>query len=201
MCATIYRCIVGAKPLDVTDRLFGDVLHKPSEYGIKITPDIEAAIMKGLEIHNEDRFQSMDELYDAIYKTDAWKNVSTEEYTKVIEAVRNYKKQGDTKDKVKEAIKRQTNANASPALFVDASQYDDEHEAVRDVVRQYKESPEYKAAYDRFVKEDPEYLRQLEYQKIKEVVRAYKTFKYPNIHESQLIDDIMTEMGTAISEQ
>ena len=79
--------------------------------------------------------------------------------------------------------------------------YDDEHEAVRDVVRQYKESPEYKAAYDRFVKEDPEYLRQLEYQKIKEVVRAYKTFKYPNIHESQLIDDIMTEMGTAISEQ
>lgn len=201
LCATIYRCIVGAKPLDVTDRLFGDVLHKPSEYGIKIAPAIEDAIMKGLEIHNEDRFQSMDELYDAIYKTDAWKNVSTEEYTKVIEAVRNYKKQGDTKDKVKEAIKRQTNANASPALFVDASQYDDEHVAVMDVVRQYKESPEYKAAYERFVKEDPEYLRQLEYQKIKEVVRAYKASKYPNIHESQLIDDIMTEMGTAISEQ
>ena len=185
----------------MTDRLFGDVLHKPSEYGIKIAPAIEDAIMKGLEIHNEDRFQSMDELYDAIYHTDAWQSVSTEEYTKVIEAVRNYKKQGDNKDKVKEAIKRQTNANASPALFVDASQYEDEHEAIRDVVRQYKDSPEYKAAYDRFVKEDPAYLRQLEYEKIKEVVREYKASKYPNIHESQLIDDIMTEMGTVLSDK
>ena len=199
LCATIYRCIVGAKPLDVTDRLFGEKCYKPSEYGISIAADVEAAIMKGLEIHNEDRFQSIDELYDILYKSDTWKNSGDEEYTKVIEAVRKYKMQGDIRAKVERAFKqRQSDANAMPALFFDGSSYEDEHEACLDAVKQYKDSPEYKEAYDRYVKADPEYIRMLEYEKIKEVVRAYKASKNPNIQESQLIDDIMTEIGTSI---
>lgn len=200
LCATIYRCIVGVKPLDVTDRLFGEVLHKPSEYGIPIAPAIEAAIMKGLEIHNENRHQCIDELYDAIYKSEDWKTASHDEYTKVIEAVRNYKMQGDTRQRIDEAFKRQTDASAQPALFIDASQFSNEQEALMAVVSQYKQSPEYIAAHDRFIKEDPLYLRMLEYEKIKEVVKAYKASKNPNIKEGQLIDDIMTEMGTSVTE-
>ena len=64
----IGRCITGIKPIDVTDRLFGDELKRPSEYGIPISPQIEDAIMKGLEIHNEDRFLFRNIHFPALFK-------------------------------------------------------------------------------------------------------------------------------------
>lgn len=190
LCGTIYRCITGTKPLDVTDRLFGEELHKPSEYGIAIAPSIEEAIMRGLQIHNEDRFQSMDELYTAIYKSDAWLNASDEEYTKVVAAVRNYKIHGNPRPKI-ETVYQKKKAEGDVLVSVSRPIYEDEHDEVVRVVDEYKKSPEYLAAYDRFIKEDPAYLRQLEYEKIKEIVRDFKASRNIDVPDKEFIDDII----------
>ncbi len=196
LCATIYRCITGTKPLDVTDRLFGETLYKPSAYGIQIQPEIEKAIMKGLEIHNEDRWQSMDELYNAIYKSDAWKNAPEEEYTKVIEAVRNYKMHGAARPKIEEIynkMSKEKEHNISQPLASERV-YDDDHLEVLRVVDQYKKSSEYKSAQDKFIKEDPEYLKIIEQEKIKEIVREYKQQQNRALstpEEKQLVADII----------
>ena len=190
LCGTIYRCITGIKPIDVTDRLFGDELKRPSEYGIPISPQIEDAIMKGLEIHNEDRFQTMDDLYNTIYKSDAWLNASDEEYTKVIAAVRNFKIHGNPRPKI-ETIYKKMAENNEHASVVSRPVYENEQEEIIRVVEEYKKSPEYQSAYERFIKEDPTYLRQLEYQKVKETVRNFKKSREMNISEKEIIDDYM----------
>ena len=191
LCGTIYRCITGIKPLDVTDRLFGEELKRPSEYGFQIAPEIEDAIMKGLEIHNEDRFQTMDELYNAIYKSEAWVNASDEEYTKVVAAVRNYKIHGNPRPKIEEAYKKKAENETPVQVQAGPAVYEDEHEEVVRIVDEYKKSPEYRAAYDRFIKEDPEYLRQLEYEKIKEIVQEYKASRQLDVSDKEFIDDVL----------
>ncbi len=190
LCGTLYRCITGIKPLDVTDRLFGEELKRPSEYGISIPAQIENAIMKGLEIHNEDRFQNMDELYDTIYKSDAWLEVSDEEYTKVIEAVRNYKIHGSPRPKIETIYKKMAKNNEQTPVE-NKSAYASEEEEILRVVDEYKRSPEYQSAYERFIKEDPTYLRQLEYEKVKETIRNFKKNREMNISEKEIIDDYM----------
>ena len=66
MCATMYKCITGVTPPRVFDRMVGDKLVPPSQYGVQISADIENAIIKGLSINAEDRFQSMESLYEAL---------------------------------------------------------------------------------------------------------------------------------------
>ena len=169
--------------------MFGDELKRPSEYGFQIAPQIEDAIMKGLEIHNEDRFQSMDDLYDAIYKSDAWLNASDEEYTKVVAAVRNYKIHGNPRPKIEEVYKKK--AEAEQPAYVSRPVYEDEHEEVVRIVDEYKKSPEYVTAYEQFIKEDPEYLRQLEYEKIKEIVKEFKSSRQLDVPEKEFIADVI----------
>lgn len=198
LCGTIYRCIVGVKPLDVTDRLFGEELVKPSQYGIPISPQIEAAIMKGMEIHNEDRFQSIDELYNAIYHSEEWANTSDkdQEYTKVVEAVRNYKLRGNPRPKVEVMYKKMAEDRNNGVAQMSAPVYANEQEAIIQSVQAYKKSPEYMAAYDKFVKEDPDYLRQLELVKAREVVKNFKAGRQLDASDNKMIDDLMkTEWG------
>lgn len=198
LCGTIYRCIVGVKPLDVTDRLFGEELVKPSQYGIPISPQIEAAIMKGMEIHNEDRFQSIDELYNAIYHSEEWANTSDkdQEYTKVVEAVRNYKLRGNPRPKVEVMYKKMAEDRNNGVSQVSAPVYANEQEAIIQSVQAYKKSPEYMAAFDKFVKEDPDYLRQLELVKAREVVKNFKAGRQLDASDNKMIDDLMkTEWG------
>lgn len=193
LCGTIYRCIVGVKPLDVTDRLFGEELVKPSQYGIPISPQIEAAIMKGMEIHNEDRFQTIDELYNAIYHSEEWANTSDkdEEYTKVVEAVRNYKLRGNPRPKVEVMYKKMAEDRNNGVAQSSAPIYANEQEAIIQSVQAYKKSPEYIAAYDKFVKEDPDYLRQLELVKAREVVKNFKAGRQLDASDNKMIDDLM----------
>lgn len=190
LCGTLYRCITGIKPLDVTDRLFDDELKRPSEYGIPIPTQIEDAIMKGLEIHNEDRFQTMDELYDAIYKSDAWLQASDEEYTKVIAAVREYKIHGNPRPKIETIYKKMAESNEQPVIE-SKPVYADEHEEILRIVDEYKQSPEYQAAYEQFKMEDPAHLRQMEYQKVREVVREFKAKQNSNISEKEIIEEYL----------
>lgn len=75
MCATLYKCITGKTPPQVFDRLSGEELEPISQMGISIAPYVERAIFKGLNIEIKDRFQSMDELYDALTTVETNENV------------------------------------------------------------------------------------------------------------------------------
>lgn len=66
LCATMYVCITGITPDDATQRVFNDEVKAPSALGIVIAPNIEYAIMKGMAIKQEDRFQTVDELIAAL---------------------------------------------------------------------------------------------------------------------------------------
>ena len=51
LCATIYFCLVGKKPPQALDRIGGESdLLLPSKLGIAITPQQEAAILRGLNL-------------------------------------------------------------------------------------------------------------------------------------------------------
>ena len=132
----------------------------------------------------------MDDLYNTIYKSDAWLNASDEEYTKVIAAVRNFKIHGNPRPKI-ETIYKKMAENNEHASVVSRPVYENEQEEIIRVVEEYKKSPEYQSAYERFIKEDPTYLRQLEYQKVKETVRNFKKSREMNISEKEIIDDYM----------
>ena len=68
LCATIYFCLVGKKPPQALDRIGGESdLMLPSKLGIAITPQQEAAILRGLNLSPRGRFQTMEELHGALY--------------------------------------------------------------------------------------------------------------------------------------
>lgn len=68
LCGTMYRAITGIKPEESTSRTVEDPLKRPSELGIKIYPNHEEILMKGLAVRKEDRIQNMEELYEALYE-------------------------------------------------------------------------------------------------------------------------------------
>ncbi|MCH1625693.1 protein kinase domain-containing protein [Ferdinandcohnia quinoae] len=59
--ATFYRAMVGHVPPESLDRLEEDTLIPPSQLGIDIPADAEAALMKALSIKASDRYQTMEE--------------------------------------------------------------------------------------------------------------------------------------------
>ena len=66
LCATMYKCITGITPDDSVQRFYRDTTIKPRKLGVKIDRKLEAAIMKGMAVHRQDRFQSVDELLEAL---------------------------------------------------------------------------------------------------------------------------------------
>ena len=68
LCATLYYCLTGRVPPDAMERDGGqDPLVPPSQLGADLTPDQERALLRGLACRAEDRWQSMEELYGAMY--------------------------------------------------------------------------------------------------------------------------------------
>lgn len=67
LCATLYQCITGIVPEESMERMRQDTLQPPSAVGARIAPAQEAALMKGLAVLQEDRWQSAQELYQALY--------------------------------------------------------------------------------------------------------------------------------------
>ena len=59
MGATLYRCITGELPPDSIARVHHDTLKRPSELGIPLPSNMEAAMMKAMAVKAEDRFSSM----------------------------------------------------------------------------------------------------------------------------------------------
>ena len=68
LCATMYRCITGKIPPEALDRLYEDELKPISSFGVNCPGYVEQAINKGLSVRKDGRYQSMEELYDALYK-------------------------------------------------------------------------------------------------------------------------------------
>ena len=68
LCATMYRCITGKIPPEALDRLYEDELKPISFFNVDCPKYIEEAINKGLSVRKDGRYQSMEELYDALYK-------------------------------------------------------------------------------------------------------------------------------------
>jgi len=67
LCATIYKCITGITPSDAPQRLHNKTRNRqdiavPSELGVAIKPALEAAILKGMSVLQEERYQSISEL-------------------------------------------------------------------------------------------------------------------------------------------
>lgn len=62
LCATIYKCITGITPDDSMQRVYQDELRPVSSLGIAISPSLDAALMKGMAIMQNNRYQNIDEL-------------------------------------------------------------------------------------------------------------------------------------------
>lgn len=67
LCATIYRAITGVTPPESIARLENDDVMPPSQLGIPIAPHQEAALMKGMAVFQQSRYQSVEELAAALY--------------------------------------------------------------------------------------------------------------------------------------
>ena len=66
LCATMYRAITGAMPEESTERLRRDTMQTPSQLGVSIAPAQEAALLKGMAVLQEDRWQDIRALMAAI---------------------------------------------------------------------------------------------------------------------------------------
>lgn len=62
LCATMYKCITGITPDDATQRVFSDEVKTPSALNVTIKPEIEKAIMRGMSVHQTDRYQCVEDL-------------------------------------------------------------------------------------------------------------------------------------------
>ena len=70
LCATMYRCITGTIPPESLERAYHENLQPIRELASECPPAAAYAIEKGMSIHTEDRFQSMQELYSALYESE-----------------------------------------------------------------------------------------------------------------------------------
>ena len=71
LAATIYKAITGKLASHATERQFAalsgkDTLKRPSSFGIDITPQQEAALLKGLALEPQERYQTVREFFNAL---------------------------------------------------------------------------------------------------------------------------------------
>jgi hypothetical protein len=69
LAATMYKCITGVTPDESVERTRMDTVKPPSALGIAINQAQEAALMKGMAVLSENRFQNTDALHRALYGT------------------------------------------------------------------------------------------------------------------------------------
>lgn len=67
LCATIYRAITGVPPVESLERIQNDTLARPSQMGVNIDPIRENVLLQGMAVFAQDRFQSIEALYNALY--------------------------------------------------------------------------------------------------------------------------------------
>lgn len=68
--ATLYRCLTGQTPPPAIDRLAEDALQPPSLLCPGIPSGIDAVVQKGMTLRASDRYQSIEQLQEAISRID-----------------------------------------------------------------------------------------------------------------------------------
>lgn len=66
LAATIYKCITGITPPEAMERMREDQLAAPGSLGINMPPSVEAALLKGMSVYADNRYQTMDEFHHAL---------------------------------------------------------------------------------------------------------------------------------------
>jgi serine/threonine protein kinase len=66
LCASMYELLTGELPASATDRIATETLVPPRQLAPHISPTIEQVILTGMKTRAEDRFQTADELIDAL---------------------------------------------------------------------------------------------------------------------------------------
>lgn len=66
VCATMYELVTGQLPTSATERVQQDLLPSPKTLIPSLSPQIEQVILTGLRLRAEDRFQTADELINAL---------------------------------------------------------------------------------------------------------------------------------------
>jgi len=64
--ATLYHMLTGETPPEALDRLADDTLRPPSQLGVTLSPEHEAALMKALAVRASERYRSIAELQNAL---------------------------------------------------------------------------------------------------------------------------------------
>lgn len=64
--AVLYEMVTGEKPMEAPDRSVGDELKRPGEFGIEIEERLERIILKALALKPELRFQTAEQMKEAI---------------------------------------------------------------------------------------------------------------------------------------
>ncbi len=67
LCAAMYRCITGQIPPESMERTYQDKLKPITEFQPDCSPFIDYVIRKGLSVYRNERWQSMEELYENLY--------------------------------------------------------------------------------------------------------------------------------------
>jgi len=106
--ATVYKAITGNMPPDALDRLNDDQIIRPSQFGVSISPEEEAVMMKAMAVKAENRYQSVAEFQNSIWiATSSGKGKVTtgQQYAEInhngaLEAQRSFPPEGITESKV-----------------------------------------------------------------------------------------------------
>ncbi len=104
LCATMYKCLTGKKLPVVNDRLVGEDLIMPSQFGIHIPTYIEETLEKGLALYPKDRIQTMEELEQNLYAENA---EDSEKTSNVSEKTNNVRLEEPVSEKITKEEKAQ----------------------------------------------------------------------------------------------
>lgn len=67
LCATIYKVITGETPPEALERMHADTLIPPSQMGADLTESQEKALLKGMAVLQNDRYDNIASLYADLY--------------------------------------------------------------------------------------------------------------------------------------
>jgi serine/threonine protein kinase len=69
LAGTIYKCLTGVTPPEAMERMRQDTIVWPSQMGVLVSANVEAALQKAMSVFAEGRYQTMEEFHRDLYGT------------------------------------------------------------------------------------------------------------------------------------
>ncbi|NLG02547.1 MAG: protein kinase [Clostridia bacterium] len=121
LCATMYFCITGNAPVDSLQRMYEDVLKKPSKLRAQITPQEEAVLMHGLALRSENRISTINELLEHIEHATLYETVATHDQSQADQSQQSTHNQSQA-DQSQQSMYNQSQADQSQQSIYNPSQ-------------------------------------------------------------------------------